>query len=70
MRRQNKIFLNIKPTVTVRTKKKSPNKILISVADNGNGIPQKILDKIFQPFFTRNQRAGNGAGFILGFMIL
>jgi signal transduction histidine kinase len=27
-------------------------KILISVKDNGLGIPQNIIDKIFQPFFT------------------
>ena len=39
------------PTVSVSTKKEG-NKVLVSVKDNGNGIPQKILDKIFQPFFT------------------
>jgi nitrogen-specific signal transduction histidine kinase len=39
------------PTVTVVTKKLD-NKILISVADNGPGIPQNIVEKIFQPFFT------------------
>jgi two-component system, NtrC family, sensor kinase len=41
------------PTVEVNTKKEG-NKVLIAVKDNGNGIPQKILDKIFQPFFSTN----------------
>src|SRR5213075_2898487 len=36
------------PTVCVKTGKES-NKILISVRDNGPGIPSIILDKIFQP---------------------
>ena len=39
------------PTVLASTKKNG-DKVLISIKDNGNGIPQKILDKIFQPFFT------------------
>jgi len=39
------------PTVSVCTKKVD-GKIEVHVKDNGNGIPQKIVDKIFQPFFT------------------
>lgn len=48
------------PTVTVSTRKNN-NKIEIRVKDNGNGIPQKVLDKIFQPFFT-TKPAGEGTG--------
>ncbi len=48
------------PTVIVSTKKIG-DKVLISVKDNGNGIPQKVLDKIFQPFFT-TKPAGQGTG--------
>lgn len=48
------------PTVTVSTRK-SGNKVEIRVSDNGNGIPQHIVDKIFQPFFT-TKPAGQGTG--------
>src|SRR6185437_6858686 len=42
---------NYDPTVSVSTKKLD-NKIEIRVRDNGTGILQKVVDKIFQPFFT------------------
>ncbi|MEO6348682.1 MAG: tetratricopeptide repeat protein [Aquaticitalea sp.] len=51
---------NYEPTVSVSTKKLK-GKITISVKDNGNGIPNHVLDKIFQPFFT-TKPAGQGTG--------
>jgi two-component system, NtrC family, sensor kinase len=48
------------PEVTVKTRK-IVDKIEIRVADNGNGIPPKIMNKIFQPFFT-TKPAGQGTG--------
>ncbi len=58
------------PTVSVSTKK-TGDKILISVKDNGNGIPQKILDKIFQPFFTTKPTGqGTGLGLSLSYDIV
>ena len=58
------------PTVSVSTKK-SGNQILISVSDNGNGIPQKVLDKIFQPFFTTKPTGrGTGLGLSLSYDII
>ncbi len=51
---------NYEPTVWVSTKKVG-DKVFVSVSDNGNGIPPKILDKIFQPFFT-TKPTGQGTG--------
>jgi len=58
------------PFVTVRTKKNN-NEIEISVADNGNGIPEKVLDKVFQPFFTTKPTGqGTGLGLSLSYDII
>ena len=58
------------PTVSVSTKKLN-DKICISVKDNGNGIPQKIVDKIFQPFFTTKPTGqGTGLGLSLSYDIV
>jgi signal transduction histidine kinase len=58
------------PTVTVTTKKEN-GKVEIKVRDNGNGIPQKVLDKIFQPFFTTKPTGlGTGLGLSLSYDIV
>lgn len=48
------------PVLKVITQK-APDKIIIRIWDNGNGIPQAILDRIFNPFFT-TKPAGSGTG--------
>jgi len=62
------------PTITVTTKKTGdqPNtRVEIRVADNGNGVPKKVLDKIFQPFFTTKPTGlGTGLGLSLSYDII
>jgi two-component system, NtrC family, sensor kinase len=58
------------PTVYVSTYK-TGNKVEIRVNDNGNGIPQKIIDKIFQPFFTMKPTGqGTGLGLSMSYDII
>ncbi len=61
---------NYEPTVTVNTKKEGQN-VEIKVIDNANGIPEKILKKIFQPFFTTKPSGkGTGLGLSLSYDIV
>ncbi len=68
---------NYEPTVWVTTKRiSSPpdggaGRLEISVRDNGIGIPQKVLDKIYQPFFTTKPTGqGTGLGLSLSYDII
>jgi len=61
---------SFKPVVSVTTKNMG-NKVEIHVKDNGPGIPQNVLDKIFQPFFTTKPTGqGTGLGLSLAYDII
>ena len=68
--KKNMGITNYEPTVIVSTKNLG-DEIEIRVRDNGNGIPQKVLDKIFQPFFTTKPPGqGTGLGLSLSYDII
>jgi two-component system NtrC family sensor kinase len=61
---------NYRPLLSIQTKKIN-NDIEITVADNGNGIPASIREKIFQPFFTTKPTGqGTGLGLSLAYDIV
>jgi signal transduction histidine kinase len=58
------------PTVSVTTERNGDH-ITIVVSDNGTGVPNKIMDKIFQPFFsTKPTGQGTGLGLSMSYDII
>lgn len=57
------------PQITVVASQNLNNRTMIEIADNGNGIKQDILDKIFMPFFT-SKKTGSGIGLSLSRQIM
>lgn len=68
--KMNNKAIVFKPLVSVQTKK-SGNRVCITVSDNGNGIPDALKEKIFQPFFTTKPTGqGTGLGLSLSYDIV
>ncbi len=68
--KKKQISKGYEPTVSIRTKMIA-DKAEIRITDNGNGIPQKIIDKIFPPFFTTKPTGqGTGLGLSLAYDIV
>lgn len=62
--------VDYKPTVTVSTKKLS-NGVEVRVKDNGIGIPDAVMAKIYQPFFTTKPTGeGTGLGLSMSYDII
>lgn len=68
---KSKLIANsYRPLTQIKTRRIN-DKVEIVVTDNGNGIPQNIVDKIFQPFFTTKPTGqGTGLGLSLSYDII
>jgi two-component system, NtrC family, sensor kinase len=61
---------SFEPLVLVTTEK-AAGCVLITISDNGTGIPEKVVEKIFQPFFTTKPSGeGTGLGLSLSYDII
>ena len=71
MNEKNKLHMaGYEPAISVSSKKTN-GKVEIRIKDNGLGVPKKILDKIFQPFFTTKPTGqGTGLGLSMSYDII
>jgi len=58
------------PTIKIRTYK-NINMVVLEVSDNAGGIPESIIDKIFDPYFsTKKEKNGTGLGLYMSRTII
>jgi two-component system, sporulation sensor kinase E len=55
--------------LTVKTEESPGGDVLVHIIDNGHGIPEKILGKIFEPYFT-TRKFGTGLGLVIVYKII
>ncbi|RUT06141.1 hypothetical protein DSM106972_033470 [Dulcicalothrix desertica PCC 7102] len=59
------------PTIEIRTKLQELHRVIITIADNGYGIPESVQKQIFDPFFTTKPVGkGTGLGLSISYQIV
>ena len=49
-------------SIEIHARAKESDNILITITDDGPGIPDKILSSLFEPFVTKDKKMGTGLG--------
>jgi signal transduction histidine kinase len=55
--------------IRVATEESPDGDVVIRIVDNGEGIPESIMGKIFEPYFT-TRRSGTGLGLVIVYKIV
>lgn len=57
--------------IFIETKKRNDNYIELSIKDNGGGVDESIMDKVFEPYFTtKHEASGTGVGLYMSYEIV
>jgi two-component system NtrC family sensor kinase len=56
--------------IRIEIAREGADRVAVTVADNGVGIPQEHLERIFEPFFTTKQGSGTGLGLSITYGIV
>ena len=55
--------------IRIETEETSHGDVIISITDTGEGIPENIMGKIFEPYFT-TRKSGTGLGLVIVYKII
>lgn len=68
---KNRNLQSFTPCVSIRTELSASNQLIITIADNGTGIPKKVKHRLFDPFYTTKPVGkGTGMGLSISYQII